>query len=286
MTTPTVSNAFITQFGDDVKEAYQRKSSKLRQFVRNRSFGPGEKTRFQAVGKATVSEKSRHGNITPSNPQHRYADCTMADYYGGEYCDQLDLEKLNIDERQTLINAETYAHGRKTDELLFTAMHLAYSATLNAATGATKYASSVAQTFTVNLVHAINELVNTNDVPDDSDRTWVVGVKTWTKLMQVEEFINADYVGSDALPFKGSMTVKEWLGWRWVSHSGMPIDGSSDERTLAFHKSAVGAGTLHEAPDTMVDWIAEKRSWFISSALSQGACVVDAAGAHEIVIDV
>lgn len=285
MTTPTIDNAFITQFGADVQEAYQRQGSKLRGFVRHRSFQPGEKTRFQAIGSGVATTKTRHGDITPMNLQHRYIDVTMADYYAGEYVDKLDLLRTNIDERMLIANAEAYAHGRKTDEVIFTALHASYTSTINTATGARKYSSSTAQTFTAGLVHLINEDFNGGDVPDDGGRTWVVGVKTWTKLMGVEEFVNADYVGFDQLSYKGGLTVKDWNGWRWVTHSGMPVDGSSDERTIAFHKSAVGHAVLQEV-STDVTWQGTKQAWFIASAMSQGAGVVDATGALEVVIDV
>ena len=44
------------------------------------------------------------------------------DYYAGDWVDQLDELKINIDERQVVANAGAYALGRKTDELIIAAL--------------------------------------------------------------------------------------------------------------------------------------------------------------------
>ena len=63
------------------------------------------------------------------------------------------------------------------------------------------------------------------DVPDDGQRFAVVGWKQWSDLLNIEEFANADYVGDDDLPWKGTQ-AKRWLGSLWLPHSGLPkLDG-------------------------------------------------------------
>lgn len=286
MPAPTIDQAFVQHFGADVHEAYQRMGSKLRNTVRNRSFAPGEKTRFQKAGKGTATKKDRHGKVPPMNLPHSYVDLTLEDYYAGEFVDSLDLLKTNIDERQVVANAEAYAHGRNTDEVIMTAFLKA-----TGSGGSTKYNSSTASPFQSGsplqptLPLALQETLNAADVPDDGNRFWVVGPKTWNRMMQVDQFVKSDYIGYEALPYKGGMTAKRWLGFFWFVHSGIKVDGTGDERTMLYHRSAVGTGVQKEI-STDVTWQGQEQAWFIATSMSLGSCIIDANGAYEVVVDV
>ena len=53
---------------------------------------------------------------------HTTVDVTMQDFFAAEFIDKLDELKTNIDERQAVATSAAAALGRKTDELLYTAM--------------------------------------------------------------------------------------------------------------------------------------------------------------------
>ena len=55
------------------------------------------------------------------NVIHSSVECFLSDYYAGDWIDQLDELKTNIDERQVIANAGAYALGRKTDDLIVAA---------------------------------------------------------------------------------------------------------------------------------------------------------------------
>lgn len=284
MAAPTIDQAFIMQFGADVHVAYQRQGSKARGTVRYRSFGPGEKTRFQRYGKRGMpTTKARHAEITPQNGVHDYVDLTMADYYDGEFIDELDLLKTNIDERQLCASAQAYSHGRKTDDIIFSAMYAAANTKGVAGGGALKYASSVAQTLNVALPLALMEQFNTDDVPDDGRRFWQTSPDMWTKLMAIDQFTKMDYIPESDLPFKGGMVAKRWLNFAWMPHSGLAKDGSSKTRSLVYHFSGVGHGVLKEL-DTDITWQGTRQATFIATSMSQAACVIDNTSVYEVVI--
>ena len=48
---------------------------------------------------------------------------------------------------------------------------------------------------------AMMELFNTNDVPDDNQRYWVIGPKQWSDLLGLDQFSRAEYVGEGELPY-------------------------------------------------------------------------------------
>jgi hypothetical protein len=112
----TVDQAFIKEFDDNVTVAYQRSGAKLRGFVREKNPVKGNEVRFQKYGTGAMGTKARHGLVPTINADHSYVDVTLADYYGGEYIDDLDEIKTNIDERNLAASALSMAAGRKVDE--------------------------------------------------------------------------------------------------------------------------------------------------------------------------
>ena len=125
----TIDTAFIRQFETEVHLAYQRMGSKLRNTVRTVSNVNGSTVRFQKIGTGSASTKSRNGMVTPMELAHTTVDVTLSDYYAAEYIDKLDELKTNIDERQAVAQSAAAALGRKTDELLITAMDAGANAT-------------------------------------------------------------------------------------------------------------------------------------------------------------
>jgi hypothetical protein len=206
----TFDQAFIKQFEREVHEAYQRQGSKLRNAVRISNNVNGSSAVFQKIGKGTASTKSTHGMVPVMNLDHTNVEVTLADYYAGDWVDRLEELKSNINERQVIASAGAYALGRKTDELIITALATASTHTVaEANTGLTK----------AKILNAF-ETLGENDVPDDSQRFAVVGWKQWTELLAIPEFVSADYVGDTGLPFGTAMQAKQWLGTIWIPHSG------------------------------------------------------------------
>lgn len=279
--TTTITNAFIQHFGADVHQAYQNKGNKFMNTATRRSFNPGEKTRFQRFGKGEASQKSRHGEITPMNLPNDFVDCTVADWYAGEFIDEFDENKLNVDARGQYVDGQSFALGRRSDLLIRDAFLLA-----TGSGGSTKYLSSVAQPVDLSLILAIEETFNLGDIPDDGQRYWWVGPKTWSRLMTIPQFINADYIGYDQLPYKVGMSAKRFNTLFISQHSKIALDGSSDERTMLWHKTAIGHCTVGDGLNPDWDWQGTKRAWFVSHGFTQGAVVIDAAGTLEVVTDV
>ena len=118
----TIDTAFIKQFESEVHLAYQRMGSKLRNTVRMANNVTGNVVRFQKIGTGSASTKSRNGLVTPMELAHTTVEATMSDFYAAEYIDKLDELKTNINERQAVATSAAAALGRKTDEILYTAM--------------------------------------------------------------------------------------------------------------------------------------------------------------------
>jgi hypothetical protein len=260
----SVNQAFTKQFEREVHDAYQRMGSKLRGTVRSKGGVQGASTVFQKVGKGTASTKARHGAVPVMNLDHTPVECALSDYYAGDWVDQLDELKTNLDERTVIANAGAYALGRKTDELIITELDKS-----------TNYAGANTDGLTKAKVLEAFELLGAADVPDDGQRYAVVGWKQWSQLLGLAEFANADYVGPDELPWRGTQ-AKRWLGTLWLPHSG--LSASAGVRLCHwYHKTAVGHASGADVK-TDISWHGDRAAHFVNNMMSQGACLIDATG--------
>ncbi|MCO6419108.1 phage capsid protein [Siccirubricoccus sp. KC 17139] len=266
----SIDQAFIKQYEAEVQEAYQRHGSKLRPTVRSKSDVRGASTIFQKVGKGTAAAKARNGVVPVMNIDHTTVECFLQDYYAGDWIDRLDELKTNIDERAVVANAGAYALGRKTDELIIAALDSATPEAIGTNSGETDNDGLTR----AKVLLAFQALGNA-DVPDDGNRFAVVGWKQWSELLTIQEFANADYIGPDELPWKGTQ-AKRWLGATWMPHSGLTKAGTL-RYCYFYHKSAVGHAVASEIA-TDVTWHGDRAAHFVNTMMSQGAVLVDNTG--------
>jgi hypothetical protein len=113
------------------------------------------------------------------------------------------------------------------------------------------------------------------DVPDDGNRFAVVGWKQWSELLSIDEFARSDYVGDDALPWKGTQ-AKRWLGALWMPHSGLTKTGLL-RYCYFYHKTAIGHAVASEVV-TDITWHGDRAAHFVNNMMSQGAVMVDPTG--------
>ena len=268
----SVDQVFIKQFEADVHLAYQQMGTKLRSTIRSKSGVVGTSTTFQKVGKGIASTKSRHGIVPVMNLYHTPVECTLQDYYARDWVDALDELKTNVDERHVVASAGAYALGRKTDELIITAMN-----------NATQYVGDYSTGLTKALIMSALETLNTNDVPDDGRRFAVVGVHQWNELLKISEFVSADYVGN-SLPLVDGCESRKWLGVNWILCNSLPLANSDDRDCFIYHASSIGH-TCGQEVKTDITWHSERAAHFISNSMSQGAVLIDAEGIVRIKCD-
>jgi hypothetical protein len=260
-----IEQAFVRNFEAEVHVQYQQMGSKLRNTVRTKDRVIGATTVFQKVGKGTASPKARHGKVPVMNVDHSTVECHLLDYYAGDWVDTLDELKTNINEQQVVAKAGAYALGRKTDEMIINELNKpGYIDVGDGATG-----------MTLSKALSAFEALGDAGVPDDGQRYAIVGWKQWSALLKIPEFANADYVGKDDLPWKGSQ-AKRWLGTLWMPHGGLPKDGAI-RRCFWYHKTAIGHAIGSEVR-TDITWHGDRAAHFINNMMSQGAVRIDDTG--------
>lgn len=265
-----INDAFVKQFESEVHMAYQRMGSKLRNTVRAKSNVKGSSTTFQKVGKGTAGTKSRHGNVPVMSIDHSNVECTLGDYYAADYIDKLDELKINHDERMVVTQSAAAAMGRKSDDLIVTALDTTSNVVTEAST------TGLNQT----KVNTVFEYFGNNDVPDDGERYFVVSPGAWTDLLGLNAFSSADFVGMDELPYKGGMVAKRWMGFMFMTFSGLPV-ASNIRKNFAYHRSGLGLASGAEV-STELNYVPEKAAHLATSMMSQGAVLIDGTGVYEV----
>ncbi|MGE4553689.1 MAG: phage capsid protein [Desulfovibrionaceae bacterium] len=267
----SITNAFVTQYVQEVHEAYQQRGSKLRNTVRLKAGVVGATAVFQKNGKGAAGLKTRHGNVPLMNVEHSTVTATLEDWYAADYVDQLDELKTNMDERLTVANAGAWALGRKIDELLVTKLSGTTNTIVEDSSGLTK--AKILSGFAA---------LNAADVPDDGNRFAVVGPHQWNELLDISEFKSSDYAG-DRYPWLKGTESRSWLGITWIFHTGLPL--SSGTRTcFLYHRNAIGLAESQEVK-AFVDWVPEKAAHLVDHMLSAGAVLIDPDGVVAIACD-
>ncbi len=263
----TIDTAFIKQFESEVHLAYQRMGSKLMNTVRQVNNVNGSVVRFQKIGTGTASTKSRNGMVTPMELAHTTVEATLNDFYAAEYIDKLDELKTNIDERQAIATSAAAALGRKTDEILYTAMDAGANSTQVNATNAAVEKADLLTLF---------ETFGTANIPEDGGRYIAMHPKGYADLFLINEFASSDFVGEQNLPFAGGMTMKEFLGFKIFSTAAITAG-----KNMAYHTTAVGLGVGANVT-TELNYVPEKVSHLATSMMSMGASVIDDNGVYEL----
>lgn len=272
---PTIDVAFTEEYNADVHLKFRQLGSRLMNTTRKGTV-MAKSVYWQVFGMLVAQTKGRNAQHVFQDPAHTRVKADMADWYVPTLIDDLDMLKLNIDEKDAHAQAHVSALGKKTDQILIDTMEAGANSDLGDATKAFDYnmAMSVVTTFQV------------NEVPDDGQRYCALHPFAWAQLLKVPEFANADFVGQENLPFKGGMTAKFWMGILWmplpnVTFGVTPAVDENVATNLAWHKSVVGHGVNKEI-NTNWDWENTYSAWSAVSCMSLGAAIIEDTGCYTV----
>lgn len=267
-----LSNAFVTLFDAEVKQAYQGKAE-LVGAVRQRKGVEGSTVKFPKVGRGVATPRVGQTDVTPLNVGFSNVTLTLEDWIAAEYSDIFSQQKVNFDERNELVQVLGNAIGRRQDQLILAALAASStSLTVSNDIGGTDTNLNVAK------LRQAKGLMDKNNVPMQ-DRHIIIHANNLQSLLSETAVTSSDFNTVKAL-VAGELNT--FLGFTFHTigdrtEGGLAIDGSNDRVVYAFHKDAIGYGE-GIAPKTEINYIPEKTSWLVSSMLSAGATTIDAEG--------
>ena len=272
----SLSNAFVTLFDAEVKQAYQG-MAKLVPAVRQRRGVEGSTVKFPKVGKGVATIRVPQTDVTPLNVAFSSVTLTLSDYNAAEYSDIFSQAKVNFDERQELVQVVAGAMGRRQDQMILDAL-AASSTSLTVSNDIGGSDSNM----NITKLREAKRLMDKNNVPPDG-RNIIIHANGLANLLSETSVTSSDFNSVKAL-VQGELNT--YLGFTFHvlgdrSEGGLAIDGSLDRSCFAFHKDAVGYGE-GIAMRTEINYIAEKTSWLVNEVFSAGAVAIDDEGIVKI----
>jgi hypothetical protein len=274
-----LSNAFVTLFDAEVKQAYQAKSQ-LVGATRMRRGVEGEVVKFPKVGKGVATLRVPQTDVTPLNVDFSQVTATLQDWNAAEYSDIFMQQKVNFDERRELVQVLANAIGRRQDQLIISALDAASTSLTVANT--VGGAGGAAADLNVAKLREAKKLMDKGNVPPQ-DRHMVIHANSLAALLSETAVTSADYNTVRAL-VAGELDT--FLGFKFHvlgdrTEGGLTIDGSSDRQIFAFHKDAIGYAE-GIAPRTEINYVPEKTSFLVNTVLSATAVAIDNEGIVEL----
>jgi hypothetical protein len=272
----SLSNAFVTLFDAEVKQAYQGKAM-LVGAVRQRRGVEGSSVKFPKVGKGVATARVTQTDVTPMNVGFSNVTCTLQDWNAAEYSDIFSQAKVNFDERSELSQVVGAAIGRRQDQLILDA--------LSAATSTGTVANSIGGSNTNMNISKLREaakILNAKNVPSDG-RHIIIHANSLASMLEQTSVTSSDFNSVKAL-VQGEIST--FMGFQFHilgdrTEGGLPIDGSSDRTLYAFHSQAIGYAE-GIAPKTEINYIPEKTSWLVNALFSAGSVAIDSEGIVKI----
>jgi hypothetical protein len=272
----SISNAFVTLFDSEVKQAYQGQRL-LAGVTRERAGVEGSTVKFPKIGKGSATIRVPQTDVTPLNVSYSQVTATMEDYIAAEYSDIFNQQKVNFNERQELVQVVSGAIARRMDQIVLDA--------LDASSTSLTVANSVGGGTTnlnIEKLRAAKKLLDGKNVPMEG-RSILIHANSLSALLGETEVTSADFNTVRALV---TGDINTFMGFRFITfgdrdEGGLPVDGSDDRTLYAFHRDALGLG-IGMNQTSRVDYIAEKTSFLVASMFSAGAVAIDDEGIVKI----
>jgi len=270
----SITNAFVTLFDEEVKQAYQGEAL-LRGTMRTRSGVQGNTVKFPKIGKGVATVRVPQTDVTPLNVTYSQVTATMTDYIAAEYSDIFHQSHVNFDERRELVQVVSKSIARRMDQLCIDA--------LNAASSPSTVATSVggaASNMNIEKLRAAAKAMNDNNVPAEG-RHLLMHSSQLDALLGETEVTSADFATVKAL-VRGE--INSFMGFNIITMGDRDEGGvpkPSTRSCFAWHQDSMGyAESMSQKSE--VNYIPEKTSFLVSSMFSAGAVAIDDEGIVKI----
>lgn len=257
----TIDLSFVKDYEKQVKVAFQREGSLLRNTVRRKNNVKGKSAVFQKYGIIKAVGKTRNGDLAFQNPDHSNVEATMVDRYAPVRVDDLDELATNNDEQQLAAEAGAFALGREADAQIIGAL------------GETQnfigdYSTAPTKAKIIDACTALDDL----DIPNKG-RFAAMHPNHFYHLLNVAEVSSSDYVG-DKFPWLKGEEAFFWNGTMWIKHTGLPKPGAGQGKSYIWHQMAIGHGFGRDIK-TNIDWDTRAQGHNIVSTMKSGACLIE-----------
>jgi hypothetical protein len=254
-----ITEAFVTQFADNIYMLSQQKGSRLRPYVRHETQAAKAKG-YDRIGAVDVVEKTgRHSNTPQLDTPHSRRWCFLKDYEWSDLIDDQDKIRILNEPTSEYVMAAMWSMGRKMDRVIIDAASAVIKTGEDIGSGADaplpnsqRLAASDGTAFS-NLnsktLIAIKSKFGVNDI-DDSIRLHIaVNQRQIDGLLADDKVTSGDYNTIKAL-VRGE--VNEYMGFTF--HRTNQVGVSADGLSASVSTGVVGTGSSTDGFRKTVAW--------------------------------
>lgn len=222
--------AYQTQYRDEFIAGFEQRQSLLRNAVTTDGEVKGNQYVFLVAdsGSASATTRGANGLIPARADSLTQNTCTLAEWHDLVRRTGFNIYASQGDGRRIMQETTMGVLNRKVDSDIIAALE---TGTQDTGTAATMSLSLAMYGLTI---------LGNNSVPLDGNISCAITPAAYAYLMQTKEFNNVEYTNNKQ--FDNMMTNFRWAGVNWIVHPNLTGKGTSAEKCIMFHKSAIGHG--------------------------------------------
>lgn len=266
-------NWFTTQYDNRVTHVYQAKGNTLRPTVTLATRVEAAKATFWVAGKGAARKKLRGQRAVPMNTERKKLEVDLSTWEAFDTCEEYDLDRMNVNEKEVLVETGAKALGRATDLEILGVIGAAAPTS-----GAGYVADGTPAAFKLEHALAMCQQMQKRIKVWDGQVYCPLPSLFWNQFISYKQVNSSDHVGGN-LPFTGATDTRFWNGVNWFlfDDDAFPVPGSNLMDVFMWHKSAVGWGNNTDLR-SIWDWDNYESFWTINMQAKGCALVLQSEG--------
>lgn len=229
-----ITAQFRSQYNDEFKFDYDREPSLLKQTVRNDGAQKGGTVYWDVVDPSDAANvRTRDGLIPVSQLGLSQKSATMQEHFKKFQIDAFDLFRANPNTRA--------AHARKGRASINKAIDQEIIDVLDGSSNAINSGNAIDFGVKSTFLTWITSLQNL-DVDWNGNIWGLVTPNAYAQMETINDFVSQDYNNIKPLvegaPPVG--TYREWLGVKWIRHTGLTGKGTATAKCYIYSGDAIG----------------------------------------------
>lgn len=258
--------AFQTVYRDEFIAGFEQRQSLVRNTVTTEAEVKGNSAVFLVAdsGFAAAVTRGVNGLIPARADNLTQNTATLAEWHDLVRRTGFNLYASQGDGRRIMQDTTMGVLNRKVDADIIAALE---AGTQDTGTAATMSLSLAMYGLTI---------LGNNSVPLDGNVSALITPAAYAYMMQTKEFASVDYVNNK--PFEGSLTQFRWAGVNWIVHPNLTGKGTSAEKCIMYHKSAIGHACDMASIQTAVGYDEEQDYSFARASAYMGSKLLQNTG--------
>lgn len=277
----SLTNVQQTEFDALVKVEYRSRGFLLRDSIRMRTDIIGATCQFRKVGQVIANPVAFQNTIAIQDPGFTAQTATLVKYAAGTAVDEIQDLTVNFDSKRELAMVVAMAIGRRSDQIVITALNANPGQTITPNQGAGPNTN-----MTYGKLRNVIQYFEQNAVPIE-ERYLAMSGNNLRALAVDDHIVSRFYTSSDVV-VHGTLNYEKLMSMNIriipdMTEGGLPI-AANIRNTLAWHKLSTGMA-IGQDMRTEVNYLPRETSWFVNGLFFAGAVVIDNRGVFVIQCD-